>query len=93
MLSNYRCSRKESNMPRVPELNAANASPAVASMMAEQQAYFGVVLNPLKVIGHCPPIAEGATALMNAIEASGAIDGALRSLLYARVASLNGCPF
>lgn len=34
-------------MPRVPELSAATASPAVVEMMAEQEAYFGFVLNPL----------------------------------------------
>ena len=80
-------------MPRIPELSAAEAEPAVQKMMAEQEAYFGFVLNPLKVMGYCPSIAEGANALMQGIEEAGRIEGRLRSLLYARVASLNGCPF
>ena len=80
-------------MPRLPELSAADATPAVEKMMAEQEAYFGFVLNPLKMMGYCPSIAAGAQALMEGIEKAGNIEGRLSSLLYARVASLNGCPF
>lgn len=80
-------------MPRIPELRAADAAPSVTKMMAEQEDYFGFVLNPLKVMGHCPSVAEGLAALTQGIEDAGRIEGRLRSLLYSRVASLNGCPF
>ena len=80
-------------MPRIPELDAAAASPAIAKMMAAQESHFGFVLNPLKVLGYCPPVAEGMQAMGQALEDSGHIEGRLRALLYSRVASLNGCPF
>ncbi|NNL84873.1 MAG: hypothetical protein HKP27_04430 [Myxococcales bacterium] len=80
-------------MPRIPELSVADAAPAVQKMMAAQEAYFGFVLNPTKLMGHCPTIVEGAQSLMEGIEAAGGLEGGLRSLLYSRVASLNGCPF
>lgn len=80
-------------MPRIPELTQAAASAPVSKMMAQQEDYFGFVLNATKVMGHSPSIAEGAQTLMVGIDNAGYIEGRLRSLLYARVASLNGCPF
>jgi alkylhydroperoxidase family enzyme len=80
-------------MPRIAELTAAEATPSMAKMMTEQERHFGFVLNPLKVLGYCPTIAEGLQELTQGIEAAGKIEGRLRSLLFSRVASLNGCPF
>jgi alkylhydroperoxidase family enzyme len=61
--------------------------------MEAQQATFGFVLNPLKLMGYCPTIVEGQTALAQGIEQAGHIEARLRYLLYTFVASLNGCPF
>ncbi len=80
-------------MPRIRELSKSEAAPSVAKMMSAQEDYFGFVLNPLKVMGFCPTIAEGANALMEGIDRAGALEAKLHSLLNARVASLNGCPF
>jgi len=80
-------------MPRLPELGIDDAAPAVQEMMAAQERLFGFVLNPTKLMGYCPTIAEGQAALTAAIEKAGNIEPRLRFLLYTRVASLNGCPF
>lgn len=80
-------------MPRIPELSMENASGYVRKVMEAQERQFGFVLNPIKLMGHSPSIAEGQAALAKAIEKAGQIEGRLRSLLYTRVASLNGCPF
>jgi alkylhydroperoxidase family enzyme len=50
-------------------------------------------LNPTKVMAHCPPILAAAKALGAAIEQSGQLAKGLLSLVYLRVASINGCPF
>lgn len=80
-------------MPRIPELSREQASPSIAKAMDEQLRDFGFVLNPLKVIGYCPTIAAGLHALTGGIEEAGGIEAPLRSLVFARVAALNGCPF
>ena len=80
-------------MPRLPELTPDTASAPVRKMMEAQAVIFGFVLNPTKVMGHCPEVAVAQTALGQAIDRSGHVEGRLRYLLYAKVASLNGCPF
>ena len=80
-------------MSRLPDLTIDDATPAVAGMMRAQQEAFGDVFNATKVLGHCPGIAEAATAMGQSIDAAGNIEPSLRYLLYVRVAGLNGCPF
>lgn len=79
--------------PRLPELSKEDAAPSVREVMEAQEAYFGFILNPTKLLGHCPAILEGQAALAKALERSGHLEASLRSLLYTKVASLNGCPF
>jgi hypothetical protein len=50
-------------MPRLPELTLETAPPATRKLMEAQQAMFGMVLNPLKLLGYCPTIVEGQAAL------------------------------
>ncbi len=80
-------------MPRLPELEIDDAPPPVRATMEAQQRLFGFVLNPTKLMGYCPTIAEGQAALTQASEKAGNIEARLRFLIYTRVASLNGCPF
>lgn len=80
-------------MPRLPELTLGTAPPTTRKMMEAQQAMYGVVLNPLKLMGYCPTIAEGQAALARGIEQAGHLEARLRSLLFTFVATLNGCPF
>jgi hypothetical protein len=54
---------------------------------------FGMVLNPIKLMGYCPTIVEGQAALTRGIDQAGNIEARLRYLVYTLVASLNGCPF
>jgi hypothetical protein len=85
--------RRRSTMPRLPELTMEIAPPTIRKMMEAQQATYGAVLNPLKLMGYCPTIAEGQAALARGIEQAGHIEARLRYLLYTFVATLNGCPF
>jgi hypothetical protein len=80
-------------MPRLPELTIDTAPPAIQKTMRAQQAMFGTVLNPTKLMGYCPTIAEGQMALTQGIEKAGNIEARLRCLVYTFVAGLNGCPF
>jgi hypothetical protein len=80
-------------MPRLPELTMDTAPAAIQKAMEAQHALFGFVLNPIKVMGYCPTIVEGMSALANGIDKAGHIEPRLRYLLYTFVARLNGCPF
>jgi hypothetical protein len=84
---------KDTAMPRLPELTIETAPPTIQKLMEAQQATFGFVLNPTKLMGYCPTIVEGQAALAQGIEQAGHIEARLRYLLYTFVASLNGCPF
>lgn len=80
-------------MPRLPELSKEDADPAVREVMERQEAALGLVLNPTKLQGYCPPILKGASALGAGIDQSGQIEPSLRFLVYTFVAGRNGCPF
>ena len=80
-------------MPRLPELTMETAPPATRKLMEAQQAIFGMVLNPIKLLGYCPTIVEGQAALAQGIDHAGNIEARLRYLVYTMVASQNGCPF
>jgi len=53
----------------------------------------GGLLNPTKVMAHCPPILRAAKLLGASIEQSGQLRKELPPLIYLRFASINGCPF
>lgn len=80
-------------MPRVREIEEAGGDPILAEAFAGERQVFGDLLNPTKVMAHCPPILAAAKALGAAIEQSGQLPKGLLPLVYLRVASLNGCPF
>ncbi|HKS89565.1 MAG TPA: hypothetical protein VJR70_09020 [Stellaceae bacterium] len=80
-------------MPRVREIEDDGGDPILAATFRRQREMFGDLLNPTKVMAHCPPILEAAQALAASIEKSGQLPKALLPLVYLRVATLNGCPF
>ena len=80
-------------MPRVREIDDAGDDPILTDVFARQRELFGDLLNPTKVMAHCPPILRAAGALGAAIEQSGQLPKGLLPLVYLRVATLNGCPF
>jgi alkylhydroperoxidase family enzyme len=80
-------------MPRVREIEDDGGDPTLRKVFAREREAFGDLLNPTKVMAHCPPILSAAKALGAAIEQSGQLPKALVPLVYLRVASINGCPF
>ena len=80
-------------MPRVREIEDAGGDATLARVFDQERATFGALLNPTKVLAHCPPILAAAKALGAAITASGRLPASLLPLVYLRVASINGCPF
>ena len=62
-------------------------------MFDKEREIFGDLLNPTKVLAHCPPILRAAKMLGASIEQSGQLPKELLPLIYLRVASINGCPF
>lgn len=80
-------------MPRVKEIEDPGGDPVLTPIFERERAAFGDLLNPTKIMAHCPPILRAAKALGAAIDESGQLPKALVSLVSFRVASINGCPF
>ena len=80
-------------MPRVSEIEDDGGDPILKDVFAREREIFGGLLNPTKVLAHCPPIMKAAKQLGAAIEKSGRLSAALLPLIYLRVALINGCPF
>lgn len=80
-------------MPRVRELTDDGGDPILAEEFAAERDMFGDILNPSRVLAHCPPILRAVKRFYGSFEESGLVPGSLLALLYVRVATLNGCPF
>jgi alkylhydroperoxidase family enzyme len=80
-------------MPRVREIEDDSGDATLAELFQKERERLGDLLNPTKVMAHCPPILAAAKALGAAIEQSGRLPKDLLPLVYLRVASINGCPF
>jgi len=80
-------------MPRVREIDQPGDDPILQDTFAREQEAFGFVLNTTKIQAHTPGIMKAAKQLSAALEKSGLLDPQLLSLVYLRVALINGCPF
>jgi alkylhydroperoxidase family enzyme len=80
-------------MPRVSEIDDARGNPTLEALFAKERAAYGELLNPTKVMAHCPPILRAAKMLGASIAESGQLPKGLASLVSLRVAAINGCPF
>ena len=80
-------------MPRVREIVDAGDNATLQDLFAKERAAFGDLLNPTKVLAHCPPILRAAKLLGASIAQSGTLPAGLVSLVSLRVAGMNGCPF
>lgn len=80
-------------MPRVSEIEEDGGDPTLKASFDRQREMYGGLLNPAKVMAHCPPILRAAGLLGQSIEQSGLLPKALLPLVYVRVATINGCPF
>ncbi|MBS0541603.1 MAG: hypothetical protein JSR47_22750, partial [Proteobacteria bacterium] len=57
-------------MPRISEIEEDGGDPTLKSIFDKQRELFGYVLNPAKVMAHCPPILKAAGALGQAMHAA-----------------------
>lgn len=80
-------------MPRVTEIDDARGDPILEEEFARERAIHGELLNPTKVMAHCPPILQAAKMLSASIVRSGTLPKGLAALVSLRVAAINGCPF
>jgi len=80
-------------MPRVREIEDDGGDPVLKDVFDRERALFGGLLNPTKVLAHCPPILKAAKQLSVAVEKSGQLPPGLLPLIYLRVSLINGCPF
>lgn len=80
-------------MPRVSEIEDAGGDPVLTEIFKREREAFGDLLNPTKVMAHCPPILRAAKLLGASIEQSRQLPKTLLALVNFRVASINGCPF
>ena len=82
-------------MPRVKEIHDPRGDPILEELFAKERALYGDLLNPTKVMAHCPPILRAAKMLSASIAESGTLPKAkgLAALVSLRVAAINGCPF
>jgi alkylhydroperoxidase family enzyme len=80
-------------MPRIREIEEPGDDPILKEVFAKEHDTFGYVLNPTKIQAHTPGIMKAAKQLSVALEKSGLLAAQLRSLVYLRVALINGCPF
>jgi len=80
-------------MPRVSEIEDDGGDPTLKAIFDRQRETFGGLLNPTKVMAHCPPILRASQLLGLSIEQSGQLPKSMLPLIYLKVASINGCPF
>ena len=80
-------------MPRISEIEESGDDPVLTQIFEREREMFGDLLNPTKIMAHCPPILRAAKLLGASIEQSGLLPKKLLPLIYLRVASINGCPF
>jgi alkylhydroperoxidase family enzyme len=80
-------------MPRIREIEEPGDDPILKDTFAKEREVFGFLLNPTKVQAHTPGIMRAAKQLSNAVQTSGLLPPQLLSLVYLRVAVINGCPF
>jgi hypothetical protein len=68
-------------MPRVSEIEEDGGDPTLAAAFAKEREIFGDLLNPTKVMAHCPPILRAAKLLGASIEQSGQLPKELPPLI------------
>ena len=80
-------------MPRVREIEDPGDDAILTEVFAKERDVFGFVLNTTKIQAHTPGIMKAAKQLSAAVEKSALLPPELLSLVYLRVALINGCPF
>lgn len=83
----------EPAMTRIRPLDRADAHPDAHQIYDQDEHYFGLVLNPTRVLAYRPPVLIAARALGRSVAKGGVLPASLRALICVRVATLVGCPF
>jgi alkylhydroperoxidase family enzyme len=80
-------------MDRIRPLARDEAAPDAQAIYDRDEAAFGLVLNPTRVMAHRPPILAASKQLGRAVSTDAVLPADLRALVCVRVATLVGCPF
>ena len=80
-------------MPRINEITEGGGDAILEAEFAQERELFGGVLNPSRIMAHCPPVLSTAKILYASFEESNLLPASLLALVYVRGASINGCPF
>jgi alkylhydroperoxidase family enzyme len=80
-------------MPRVSEIESDGGEPTLRPIFAKENELFGGALNTTKVYAHRPSVLKAMKDMAEAIERGALVDAQLRSLVYLKVALINGCSF
>ena len=80
-------------MDRIRPLTRDQAHPDAQAFYDRDEAAFGLVLNPTKVMAHRPPILAASKQLSRSVSVEAVLPADLRALICVRVATLVGCPF
>ena len=80
-------------MPRLPEITDDAGDTTLKELFGKERQLYGDLLNPTRVMAHCPPILAAAKNLYASFTESGLVPASLHALVHVRVASINDCPF
>lgn len=80
-------------MPRISEITSDHDDPILKPLFESERRAYGDLLNPTRVLAHCPPILKAAKRFYASFSESGRLPASLHALVHVRVAAINGCPF
>ncbi len=80
-------------MSRITPLDRDEAHADAQPFFDQDEAAFGLVLNPTRIFAYRPPILAAARGLSRAVANEATLPAGLRALICVRVAMLVGCPF
>jgi len=80
-------------MSRITPLDRDEAHADAQPFFDQDEAAFGLVLNPTRIFAYRPPILAAARGLSRAVANEAMLPAGLRALICVRVAMLVGCPF
>ena len=80
-------------MERVRSLSRDEAPADAQAFYDRDEAAFGLVLNPTRIMAYRPPILTAARGLGRSVAKDAVLPAGLRALVCVRVATLVGCPF
>ena len=80
-------------MSRIKPLERDEAHPDAQAFFDQDERFFGLVLNPTRVMAYRPPVLAASRALARSVAKDAVLPAGLRQLVFVRIAMLVGCPF